>query len=98
MGSRSLGLFAGLPKPVQWLALVLMSGLVAISLELIHLPAALMLGPMVAGILMETGGGSVRVPYIPLNAVQAVIGCMIGGSIPSTIIQQFGHEWSLFLR
>jgi membrane AbrB-like protein len=74
-----------------------MSGLVTISLEFVHLPAALMLGPMVAGILMETGGGSVRVPYIPLNAAQAVIGCMIGRSITPTTIEEFGHEWSLFL-
>jgi membrane AbrB-like protein len=95
--SRSLALFANLPKPVQWFALLLMSGLVTISLEFVHLPAALMLGPMVAGILMETGGGSVRVPYIPLNAAQAVIGCMIGRSITPTTIEEFGDEWSLFL-
>ncbi|TIO98954.1 MAG: AbrB family transcriptional regulator, partial [Mesorhizobium sp.] len=46
----------------QWLALVVLSLLFAGALELAALPAALLIGPMLAAILAGTNGATVRVP------------------------------------
>lgn len=88
---------AGLPRPVQWAVLLPISAIVVSALEMAHLPAALMLGPMIAGILMETGGGTIRIPRIPLNAAQAVIGCMIAQAITPGMISEFCWQWPLIL-
>ena len=88
---------AGLPKPLQWAVLVLISAIIVAALETMHLPAALMLGPMIAGILVETGGGSVRIPRLPLTAAQAAIGCMIAQTITPAIISEFCGQWPLVL-
>jgi uncharacterized protein len=95
--SRNFTLFAGLSRPIQWIVLLLISGLVIIALERVHLPAALMLGPMIAGIFIAASGGSIPIPNLALNASQAVIGCMIGRSVTPAIIHEFGQEWLLFL-
>lgn len=87
----------GMSRPARWVVLLLISALVTAPLEMVHLPAALMLGPLVAGILVEIGGGSVRVPRIPLNAAQVVIGFMIARAITPSIIGEFGRQWPLFL-
>jgi uncharacterized protein len=86
-----------LPWPARWGLLVLISALAAAALQAARLPAALMLGPMVAGIMMEAGGGSVRVPNVVINLAQAVIGCLIARAITRESISEFGHQWFLFL-
>lgn len=62
-----------------------------------QLSAALMLGPMIAGILMENGGARLRVPKLPFNAAQAVLGCMIARILTLDIIHSFERQWMLFL-
>jgi membrane AbrB-like protein len=62
-----------------------------------RLPAALLLGPMAAGILLVTGGSSLRVSDWPMNFAQAVIGLMIARSFTREIMVEFGKEWPLFL-
>ena len=77
--------------------LVILSGLFALGLEIIRLPAALLLGPMMAAILLAVAGGSVRVPQQLVLIAQAVIGCMIARSIPPTIIGEILRDWPLFV-
>jgi membrane AbrB-like protein len=94
--ARALPL-AGLPRPAQWGLLVLISAVAALGLQAAHLPAALMLGPMIAGMMMEAGGGSVRIPNIFIDFAQAIIGCLIARSITKDSVSEFGHQWFLFL-
>jgi uncharacterized protein len=94
--ARALPL-AGLPPPAQWGLLVLISAVAALGLQAAHLPAALMLGPMIAGMMMEAGGGSVRIPNGFIDFAQAVIGCLIAHSITKDSFGEFGHQWFLFL-
>jgi membrane AbrB-like protein len=61
------------------------------------MPAALLLGPMLAGILVGTGGGTIWVPRLPYFGAQAVIGCLIAGAITPAILVSFLRDWPLFL-
>jgi uncharacterized protein len=81
----------------QWAILVVLSGLFALGLEAIRLPAALLLGPMIAAILMALTGSEMRVPHQPVLIAQAVIGCMIARSIPPSIIGEILRDWPLFV-
>jgi uncharacterized protein len=94
--SRTLP-FAGLSLSVQWAVLIAISVVATTILEWARLPAALMLGPMVAGILTATGGGTVRIPRLPMNLAQAMIGCLIARSFTSEIVVKFSEGWPLFL-
>lgn len=96
MTVRSLSL-ARVPSGAQWLLLVLSSAFLSVLFELARLPAALLLGPMVGGILLSVAGGSLRVPRIFHSAAQAVIGCMIARNITPEILVTFRRDWPLFI-
>ena len=53
--------FRKIPKLLQWGLLLLVSAVLIFAGEVLHLPAALLLGAMVGGILMAIGGG---LPYL----------------------------------
>lgn len=50
-------------------------------MELAALPAALLLGPMIAGILVGTNSGRLAIPASGFWLAQAVIGCMIAEAV-----------------
>jgi membrane AbrB-like protein len=66
-------------------------------LETVRLPAAPLLGPMIAAIVVPMAGGAIRVPHAPVLVAQAVIGCMIARSIPPAIIGEIARGWPLFV-
>ena len=84
-------------RPAQWGILLALSAVLVALLEWAHLPAALLLGPMIAGILIETNGGNIRVPVVPYWFSQAVIGCLVARSITPEILTTFTAHWTLFL-
>src|ERR1700743_1061351 len=86
-----------LPVFVRWGVLVTLSVLFAALLTWARLPAALLLGSMIAGILVENGGAGILVPQLPFGFALAIIGCMIARVLTSTILHSFLHEWPLFL-
>ncbi len=77
--------------------LAVLSGLLALALEVMRLPAALLLGPMIAAIVVAVAGSSLRVPNRFVVIAQAVIGCMLARSIPSTIVREILQDWGLFV-
>ncbi|RWC06669.1 MAG: AbrB family transcriptional regulator [Mesorhizobium sp.] len=88
---------ARIPKAWQWLALLIFSILFAGALESAALPAALLIGPMLAAILAGTNGATVRVPRPLFGAAQAIVGCLVAASISADIFPVFYREWPLFL-
>jgi membrane AbrB-like protein len=66
-------------------------------LELAHLPAALLLGPMVAGIILAGAGHTVQLPERPFLIAQGLIGCLMARSIPLGVLGELAHDWPLFL-
>jgi uncharacterized protein len=91
------GFIAGRSPAQQWGMLVAGSVALAALFEAIGLPAALLLGPMLAGIVLATNGGSVRAPMLPVQAAQAVVGCLVARAITGDIVHAFIKDWPLFL-
>jgi membrane AbrB-like protein len=91
------GAISNLAVPSQWVILVAGSVVLATLLELIALPAALLLGPMLAGILLATNGGRIRVPRLPVTVAQTMVGLLVARSITGDIVVTFFKSWPLFL-
>jgi membrane AbrB-like protein len=85
------------PRWLQWTALLLLSAIFVPILELLHLPAALMLGPMIAGILVAASVGTVNVPRTPFVLAQGVIGCLMARGIPLSTLDEILRDWPLIL-
>jgi membrane AbrB-like protein len=90
-------LLSSLPLVRQWGILIAGSIVLAALLEFAGLPAALLLGPMVAGIVLATAGGSISAPKVPVAAAQAVLGCLIARAITADLVFAFLKDWALLL-
>jgi membrane AbrB-like protein len=88
---------ARLAPPLQWLLILAVSLLFVGALEAVALPAALLIGPMLAAIIAGTNNATVRVHRLPFAAGQAIVGCLIANSIVPGIFVTFYSEWALFL-
>lgn len=84
-------------RMLRWLLLPAASVPVTAAMFAVDLPAALLLGPMVAGIVLALGGLGLKMPRIGFLAAQSVLGCMIAGSVTPDILVTFIHDWPLFL-
>lgn len=88
---------AGCSRPIQWLMLALLSALFVLVLEAAALPAALLIGPMAAGILCGVSGAAVRVGETAFSASQAIIGCLIAASIAPDFFATFAGDWPMLV-
>jgi membrane AbrB-like protein len=86
-----------LPAAGRWAVLLAASALAAGLLQWVRLPAALLLGPLVAAILAQTAGGAVTIPRAFLAAAQTVIGCLVARSITAPIVAGFVSRWPVLL-
>ncbi|MEQ5774986.1 AbrB family transcriptional regulator [Thalassospira sp. NFXS8] len=86
-----------LPEALQWAILLGSSVIVGIILHQGHIPAALLLGPMIVGIVMGTNSATIRIPRIGFLSAQSVLGAMIGGSMTAAIITSFLDDWPLVI-
>jgi len=84
-------------RPAQWALLALVSLAISGALLVLQMPAALLLGPMFAGIALGANGATVRVPEAGYVAAQALIGGLIATTITPQIGQTFLGHWALFL-
>lgn len=91
------GLFEHRSGLFQWTSLVGLSILFGGALEITGLPAAFLMGPMVAAMVLGTNGSSIRTPRPPVLAAQTMVGCLMGHALTGDILQTFGRHWALFL-
>lgn len=82
---------------LQWLILVVLSGVLYAALQLLQIPAALLLASMLAGIATSTRNFSVRVPRQPFLFAQGLIGCLMALSMQPKMLLRVIHDWPLFL-
>src|ERR1700683_4475423 len=82
---------------LKWTILVLVSLAFILPLELMHLPAALLLGAMAAAILVAVFDGKLQVPHWPYVLAQGLIGCLVARSIGPAILANMLRQWPLFL-
>lgn len=86
-----------LKRVIQWSALIILSAMIALTLQWLQLPGALLLGPMLAGIIWSLRGGTLQVPRPFFVTAQAIIGCLVAQSISSGMIPTFAKHWPLFM-
>ncbi len=87
---------ASWPMPLRWLALIALSAFISALWGSIGLPAALLLGPMIAGILFGVNDLQLNVPRWPYVGAQGAIGAMVAASITPSILATLGHDALLF--
>lgn len=93
---RRLGI-AAWPKPARWALLLALSVILVAGLELFQLPAALLLGPMIAAIVLAVGEAEIKVPQLPFVVAQAVIGCLMAKALPASIFVELGKDWPIYV-
>lgn len=89
--------FGKLPAALQWLAVGALSVVTTVPLELGGFPAALLIGPMLAGIAVALGGGTIRLPRIFFFVVQVVLALMIATTVSEDFLGTFQRNWPLML-
>lgn len=82
---------------LQWSSLFLLSLLLSLIFLFLHLPAALLLGPMIAGIVFSLKGVTLRLPRSAFLAAQAILGCMIAQNMTGSILTTLAVNWPVVL-
>jgi len=85
-----------LAAALQWVVLIALSVGIGAFLLWIHAPAALMLGPLMAGIVVASSGGKVNFPLPPFVLAQGIVGCLIASMVPLSIVDDVLRHWVLF--
>jgi membrane AbrB-like protein len=85
------------PTPIKWGVLLMVSLAFIVPLEMMRLPAALLLGAMAAAILVAVFDGKLAVPHWPYVLAQGLIGCLVARSIGPAILATMVRQWPLFL-
>jgi uncharacterized protein len=77
----------------QWAILLVGSLALALILELTGLPAALLIGPMIVGVIVALNGATIRLPDKMFFAAQSIIGCLIARSVTPSILVTVSQNW-----
>ncbi|GJD51003.1 hypothetical protein OPKNFCMD_3754 [Methylobacterium crusticola] len=96
---------AALPDPrrsplrgaAQWGGLLAASAVLAALFHAAGFPAALLLGPMLAGIAFGVRGATIRVPKLGFQAAQALIGCLVAHAVNASIAATLMEDGVLIL-
>ena len=81
---------------LAWGAVLVLSAAFVGMLELFRLPAALLLGPMIAGILFAAAGGQLSVSEPLYAGAQGLVGVMIAKSLPLANLTEAARDWPVF--
>jgi hypothetical protein len=82
---------------LEWVGLAVTSYGLSALFEAARLPAALLLGPMIAGIAFGASGALIRIPRLPFLAAQSMVGCLIAHSITGAIVASVAQDWLAML-
>lgn len=80
-----------------WAELLVVTVVLTATLHWVRAPAALLLGPMFAGIAAAARGWNIGVARWLSHASQAIIGCLIAGSMAGALGPVVAQHWLLFL-
>ncbi len=89
--------FSNISLPIRWMALLLLSILLSVLLNLGHFPAAVLLGCMFAAILMSTRGAALMIPRPFFALAQGVVGCLMARSLQPDVLNSMGQNWPIFI-
>lgn len=80
-----------------WCVLLLISAVLGWALSALHLPAGVLLGCMLAGILLSSQEIRLGVPTTLFALAQGVIGCLMAKSLQPSTLLKVASDWPLFL-
>jgi len=89
--------FGSLPWTLRFCLLALVTTLLTLGLYLAHIPAALLLGPMISAILLSLCEIRLKIDSRLFTAAQGIIGCMIGRAITPDILHEMTADWPIFI-
>ncbi len=81
----------------RWSALLALAVTATAALLLLRIPAALLLGPMAAAVVLAGSGRPVRLPPALFTAAQAIVGIMIARVYTPSLLAEAARRWPLFL-
>src|SRR5258708_8065860 len=80
-------------RSAEWLLLLLTSIILVVAMRAAQLPAALMLGPMIAAIGFALGGAKARLSRPFALGAQTVLGCLIAKSFNAGLLSVLAAYW-----
>lgn len=86
-----------LSSPLQWGILISVSLVLGFGLQLFHIPAALLLGPMLVGVAMGLNGASIRLPRAFFYTGHSILGSLIAQSLSFSALMPLLRDWPLVL-
>jgi len=89
-------MFRSVPR-LWWGVLLLLSAVLGWVLTALHLPAGVLLGCMVAGIVLSSGKIQLAVPNSLFTLAQGVLGCLIAQSLQPATLARVASDWPIFL-
>lgn len=82
---------------MQWGILFSVSLVLGVVLQVYHVPAALLLGPMLVGAVMGLNGATIRLPPVFFAGSNAVLGCLVAQSLSLSILMPLLDHWLMVL-
>jgi membrane AbrB-like protein len=80
-----------------WIAIVLAAVGAAFFMQFVGMPAAWMIGPLIAGIAFACAGVQRRIPRSIFIAAQAVIGCLFAQAFTPTVLKSLAGHFPVML-
>src|SRR5437867_3049487 len=80
-----------------WTALLLLTLAATTCLHAVRMPAALLLGPMLAAIAITLLRPGLRVPKLATVAAQAVLGCLIASALSPRLLAPLLASWPMLI-
>lgn len=81
----------------RWPLMITLSAVLGGLLQLLHFPAALLLGPLIAGVVVALRGEAPAISRPAFMIAQTVVGCLIAQSMPLDVFSEIGSIWPLIL-
>lgn len=81
----------------NWFALIALTVIITGGLFALRLPAVFLLGPMVSGLILASGGRKYSLPPLLVAFCQGIIGVMIAGGMPVTVFAEAAKDGLLFM-
>lgn len=88
--------FRAMPA-LWWSILLLISAVFGWTLTALHLPAGVLLGCMLAGILLSSQEIRLGIPTTLFALAQGVVGCLMAKSLQPSTLAKVAGDWPLFL-
>jgi membrane AbrB-like protein len=82
---------------VSWAVLIGLTGVLTVGMRLAHIPAALMLGPMLSAIVVALVRPGAKLPKASTVVAQAVMGCLIAHALSPHLLVALAPQWPILL-